>query len=191
MTVAVIHDDDGKITILRSGRESGVRIDAEATGQPYVITEDEVDVEQHYVRVSTDEIVAYPARPSEAHVFNYSTETWELDLDIAKSQKWDELKIDRDDQEFGAFTWNGWEFDADEDSQARINAAVQAAILDDTYTATWTLADNTKQALTATQLKEVGKALGNHIKAAHDRGRIVRSLVDSATSTQDLEAISW
>lgn len=191
MTVAVIHDDDGKITILRSGREAGVRVDAEATGQSYVITEDEVDANQHYVRVSTDEIVAYPARPSEAHVFNYSTETWELDLALAKAQKWDDLKIDRDDQEFGEFTWNGWQFDADADSQARINAAVQAAILDDTYTATWTLADNSTQSLTATQLKEVGKALGDHIKAAHDRGRIVRSQVDAATTAQELEAISW
>lgn len=191
MTVAVIHDDDGKITILRSGRESGVRTDAEATGQGYVITEDDVDPEQHYVRVSTDEIVSYPARPSQAHFFNYNTETWELSLEVAKSQKWDELKLDREDQEFGTFTWNGWEFDADADSQARINAAVQAAILDDTYTDTWTLADNSTQALTATQLKDAGKALADHIKAAHERGRILRQQVNNATTVEQLEAISW
>ena len=63
------------------------------------------------------------------------------------------LQADRDAQEFGAFTYNGAQFDADADSQARINSAAQAAMIDDTFDAIWTLADNTTQALTATQLK--------------------------------------
>lgn len=191
MTVAVIHDDDGKITILRSGNEAGVRADADASGSDYVITDEDVDADQHYVRVTTDEIVAYPKQPSEVHVFNYATETWEWDINLAKAQAWANIKLDRDDDEFGDFTWNNWVFEADADSQARITAAVQSALLDDAFTTTWTLKNNTTQSLDCEQIKQLGKALGDHIKQAHERGRIVRAQIDAATTTEELEAISW
>ncbi|QDP58956.1 MAG: hypothetical protein Unbinned2819contig1003_42 [Prokaryotic dsDNA virus sp.] len=181
---AVIYKDSGEVV---STVQNATALSME--GKTYI--EAVVDGEPEDYYVSGGELREKSERPSSAHFFNYDTAAWELNLDEAKAQAWDNLKLDRDAQEFGAFSYNAWMFDADADSQARINSAAQAAMIDDTFDAIWTLADNTTQALTATQLKELCKALSNHIKAAHDRGRIVRAQVEAATTIQELEAISW
>ena len=101
------------------------------------------------------------------------------------------MKDARNSQEFGEFAWNSNTFQCDPGSQSRIQAAVQSAIIDTSFTTTWTLSDNTTQTLNATELKELGKALADHVKQCHDRGRIVRGLIDAATTEADLEAIVW
>ena len=181
---AVIYKDNGEVV---STVQNATAVSM--AGKTFI--EAVVDGEPEDYYVNGGELREKGERPSNAHFFNYDTAEWELNLNEAKAQAWDNLKLDRDAQEFGAFVWNGWQFDADADSQARINSASQAAIIDDTFDAIWTLADNTTQALTATQLKEICKALGDHVKAAHDRGRIVRAQVEAATTIQELEAISW
>ena len=129
--------------------------------------------------------------PSGGHVFNYATGSWDLDIDLARSAKWDPINAARSAQEHDTFEWNGNVLQCDESSQVRIQAAVQAAIIDDSVTNVWTLADNSTQTLNATELKAMGKALSEHIKACHDRGRMLRAQIDAATTQQELEAIVW
>jgi len=136
-------------------------------------------------------IVSKGAQPSEGHVFNYATEQWELDIDLARSKKWKAIKIERQVRELSTFEWNTHTFQCDEASQMRIQAAVQAAIIDDGLSMVWTLADNTTQTFNATELKQIGKALSDHVKQCHDRGRILRGEIEAATTVDDLEAISW
>lgn len=114
-----------------------------------------------------------------------------FDLDIAKSEKWWLIKADRDSEEFGTFVWNDHTFDCDEVSQRRIQGAVQLAALDNTTVMDWTLADNSVQTFTATELEQIGQALAAHVNACHVKARGLRAQIDAATTEAELGTISW
>ena len=74
------------------------------------------------------------------HAFNYETRQW-VDtraIDELKSQKWAEIKLQRDAIEFGGFEFEGGVYDSDQVSQGRIMGAAAAGV-----DQTWTLADST------------------------------------------------
>lgn len=114
-----------------------------------------------------------------------------FDLDIAKSEKWWLIKADRDSEEFGTFVWNDHTFDCDEVSQRRIQGAVQLAALDDTTVMDWTLADNSVQTFSATELEQIGQALAAHVNACHVKARGLRAQIDAATTEAELGAVVW
>lgn len=191
MTNAVMYESNGKIVTIRSGNERSVRADAEASGKSYLITELDASLDDHYVSIANTAITAYPAKPADGYVFNYSTEAWEFDLASAKHDAWSMIKIARDIEEFGTFVWSGHTFDCDEVSQRRIQGAVQLAALDSTTSMDWTLSDNSVQTFNATQLQDIGQALAAHVNACHVKGRAKRAAIDAATTEAELDAISW
>ena len=120
------------------------------------------------------------------HVFNYETRQW-VDtraIDELKSQKWAEVKSQRDQLEFGGFEFEGNVYDSDQVSQGRIMGAVSAGV-----DQTWTLADNTTVNLTASQLQQLYSALQAHIANVHERGRTARQLISDAETKEEVEAI--
>ena len=120
------------------------------------------------------------------HVFNYETRQW-VDtraIDELKSQKWAEIKSQRDQLEFGGFEFEGNIYDSDQVSQGRIMAAAVAGI-----DQTWTLADNTTVELSASHLQQLYAALQAHIASVHERGRIARQLVFEAETREQVEAV--
>ena len=191
MTTALIYENTGEIVGIRSGNYRSVVIDADKSGKSYILSDADASFDSHYVRVSTQEVVAYPDKPSDNHVFNYETEAWQFDVELGRQRKWRDMKAARDQQEFGQFVYNASTFECDAQSQSRIQAAAQSAIIDSAFSTTWTLADNTTQTLNATQTKDLAKALADHVKQCHDRGRIVRAEIDAATTEAQLEEIVW
>lgn len=181
---AVIYNAEGKVL---SQQLNATELALE--GKSYVQHKIEGDLDDFYV--SGGEVLSKGSAPSEGHVFNYGTGSWELDIALARSLKWDAIKAARSAQERDTFEWNGNVLQCDESSQMRIQAAVQAAIIDDSVTNVWTLADNSTQTLNATELKAMGKALADHIKGCHERGRMLKAQIDAATTLQELEAIVW
>ena len=120
------------------------------------------------------------------HVFNYETRQW-VDtraIDELKSQKWAEIKLQRDAIEFGGFEFEGGVYDSDQVSQGRIMGAAAAGV-----DQTWTLADNTTVELSAPQLQQLYAALQAHIAGVHERGRIARQLVFEAETREQVEAV--
>lgn len=118
-------------------------------------------------------------------IFDYEKKGW-IDprtLDEIKTQKWDEIKTERDQLEFGGFEFEGNIYDSNQVSQGRIIGAAVAGI-----DQTWTLANNTTVELTAQQLKELYAALQAHIANAHERGRIARQLVFDAETKEQIES---
>lgn len=184
---AVYKVDTGEI--IRTGvcPESAVSLKASGDNEALVVG----SASDLHDYVKDGEIVSKGAQPSKGHVFNYATEQWELDIDLARSKKWKAIKIERQMRELSTFEWNTHTFQCDQASQMRIQSAVQAAILDDSLSMVWTLADNTTQTFTASDLKQIGQALSNHVKDCHDRGRILRAQIDAATTQEELEAIVW
>ncbi len=191
MTTAVMYNSDGMITSVRSGSYRGVLADAEASGQAYLVTDDSVDLDRFYVNTLTNEAVEYPEKPSEAHAFNFTSYTWELDLSEAKKSAWNRIKRSRGVDEFSTFEWNSHTFQCDERSQSRIMSAVQRAQLDAALTMIWTLSDNSTVSLNATELKQVGQALSSHIDACHVKARGLRGQIDAAETEAELDLITW
>lgn len=130
--------------------------------------------------------VEMPAQPSPHFIFDYEVKQW-IDprtLDEIKTQKWAEIKAERDQLEFGGFEFEGNIYDSDQVSQGRIMGASLAGV-----DQVWTLADNTTVELSASQLQQLYAALQAHITSVHERGRIARQLIFEAETKEQIEAI--
>lgn len=125
--------------------------------------------------------------PTPNHTFDYVIKEW-VDLrtlDQIKAQKWAEIKSERDRIEFGGFEFEGNIYDSDQVSQGRILGAASAGLGQ-----VWTLANNTTVNLTADQLVQLYQALQIHIAIAHERGRTAREAIMSATTKEDVAAVT-
>ena len=181
---AVFHDSDGRITSVQRNATANV-----IRGRSYVQADFSGDPDDFYV--SGGEVIPKGEKPSSAHFFDYSSASWTLDLNEAKDQAWEEIKRNRENQEYGTFSWNSHTFQCDQLSQSRIMSAVQRAQLDSTLTMVWTLSDNTTVSLNATELKQVGQALSSHIDACHVKARSKRADINAATTQAEIDAITW
>ena len=140
---------------------------------------------EYYVR--DGEVKRIPNTPDNVFcIFDTLSEQW-IDprtLDDIKAQKWDEIKSQRDQLEFGGFEFEGNTYDSDQVSQGRIMGAALAGV-----DQVWTLADNTTVELSASQLHQLYVTMQAHIASAHERGRIARLAIDSALTKEDIEAV--
>jgi len=114
-----------------------------------------------------------------------------FDVAHAQGQKWQSIKMARDALEFSTFNWGGYTFQCNEVSQRRIQGAVQLAALDTNVVMDWTLSDNSSQTFNATELQQIGQALGAHVNACHVKARGLRAAIDAATTETELDAINW
>lgn len=133
-----------------------------------------------------DSFVGIGTPPSRHHIFNYELKEWydPRKLDDIKSQKWEQIKSQRDVFEFGSFEFEGGIYDSDQVSQGRILGAVLAGLPQ-----IWTLANNETVSLSAEQLRSLYTALQMHVAIAHGRGRIAREAIQAATTKEQVEAI--
>ena len=140
-----------------------------------------------YFDGEANKFVSIGEPPSTHLTFDYTTKQW-IDprtLDEIKAQKWDEIKSQRDQLEFGGFEFEGNIYDSDQVSQGRITGAAVAWV-----DQTWTLASNTTVELTALQLQQLYAALQTHIASVHERGRIARQLIFEAETKEQVEEIN-
>lgn len=132
--------------------------------------------------------------PSPAHVFNWAGKQWEdpRTLQDLKDEKWEAIKLERAARESGTFQWAEHIVDAD---LSRISGAASrvlvAQALGQSYSDTWTLADNSTLPVTGADIFAMGAALGEHISACHAHGRLLRQQIENATSKEEVEAITW
>jgi len=186
--IVATYEENGQIIGIMSGPRQSIDAAIESGVQCVVIAhEDEADNKY----VLDGQLAEKGTPPSEAHTFDYDLKQWVYDLEDQKSAKWQTIKLQRSEQEFGTFDWGGYTFQCDEVSQRRIQGAVQLAAIDSTMTLDWTLADNTVQTFTAAEYVQIGQALANHVSQCHERGRILRQQIQSATTEAELEAIVW
>jgi len=181
---AVFYDSYGRITSVQKNATENVVGD-----RNYIQMDLEGDPDDFYV--VDEQILPKGDSPHDTAEFDYATKQWTVLLADQKATKWSEIKIARDSEEFGTFTWSTHTFQCDETSQRRIQGAVQLAQLDSTTTLDWTLADNTVQTFNATELQQIGQALAAHVNACHVKSRTKREEIDAATTEAALDAIIW
>ena len=146
----------------------------------------EAVVSSSYYSFTEKRFIALSDAPSPQHVFDYDIKQW-IDpraLEEIKAQKWDEIKTQRYQLEFGGFEFEGYIYDSDQVSQGRIMGAASAGV-----DQIWTLADNTTVELSASRLQQLYSALQAHIASVHERGRIARQLILEAETKEQVEAV--
>lgn len=116
-------------------------------------------------------------------------------LDDLKLAKRKEINTSRDAAEQGGFFYMGKTFDSDIVSCIRIQGAAQsmqaAAMVDEVSTITWTCQDNTTIELTAQELLGLSIALAEWSNQCHQKATALKAQIESATSQEELEKITW
>jgi len=112
-------------------------------------------------------------------------------LSEIKSGCWSGIKMIRDKHEFGGFVFDGATYDSDAIAQQRIQGAMLLASQDSSVSMTWMLANNNTVTLNAEKIINLGKALAHHVNTVHNKARDLRLKIEAATSTSELDAISW
>ena len=118
-----------------------------------------------------------------------------LAVEDVRLARWAYVKARRMAAEFGPFEFEGLVFDADQMSQARIQGAVQLAVLSlqagGNFAIDWTLADNTVVTLSAAQMLGVGQALAANVQAAYDTARVLRQQIEAAGTAEAIGEVRW
>lgn len=139
-----------------------------------------------YWSFDDEKFIEPDTQPTPFHLFNYETKNWEdsRNLSQLKEAKWTLLKRQRDIAEFGGFEFEGVVYDSDRVSQSRIMGAALAGV-----DQVWTLADNSTVSLTSIKLLELYQALQAHVASVHERGRIARAAIETASTKDEIESI--
>lgn len=141
-----------------------------------------------------------PDPPSAKHIWDRKGGAWAdpRTLEDLRSSAWERIKAARMAAETAPVTACGGRlFQADILSQMRIQAAVQLAQL--AYTGgtaaqlgiPWTLADNSVYSLSYADVIDLGLSVAQQVMAAHAKGRVLRTIIESATTRQEIDAVQW
>lgn len=112
-------------------------------------------------------------------------------VEPARLVKWSQVKARRDEVIDGGAPVPGLgTFDSDMLSRINITGAVTLAqIGGQSFSISWTLADNTVVQLNAAQMIGVGAAVGQFVAAAHANAQALRADIEAAQDFAELEAI--
>lgn len=126
--------------------------------------------------------------PSEYHVIDRVNKVWfdPRTLDQIKDHKWIEIKQQREATEYGGFLFEGYFYDSDMTSQARIANASDLGVAMD-----WTTQDNQVVFLSAEQLKALKMALAQHIALCHEKGRLARKLISESETLEQIASVTY
>jgi hypothetical protein len=141
--------------------------------------------------------VAKGDRPGPWAVWDAQGKQWVDPRDLAslKAAHWIGIKAERDQREYGTFTWDGSEFDCNRDSTAKIMGAVQTAMLSaqagQSFSVDWTLADNTVRVMSGVDMISAGMTLMAAVSNLYETSRTLRAQIDAATTAEEVQAITW
>lgn len=135
--------------------------------------------------------------PNDFSYWDYSTSKWVdiRSIDIIKEEKWKQIKLSRSEALFAPLITPFGTFDATMTAQKSITDAIlllqTLQQLGTPTTIDFTLADNTTTTLTTEQLVQVGILLGQRTQEIYSHGRILRNMIDMATTATEVENITW
>lgn len=106
-----------------------------------------------------------------------------------------QMRQKRDEIEYGTFVWDGSTFDGSAASVGRLIGAVMMAqwaqAASQSFSVSWTLADNSERVLTGSELVSVAQALGDHVLTAHDKYKTAKAAIAAATTIAEIQAVTW
>ena len=123
-----------------------------------------------------------------------------LPLASLKERKRREINGLRDDPETLKFKYNGLYYDSGVEPSLKINTTAtlvnskmiqQGKEIASQIKITWTTYDNTDVELNGTQVIELLEAMVSHVSEVHVRGRVIKALIESALTRQEVNQITW
>ena len=186
--IAVVYEANGKIARVCSGSEEGVKLTLEQDGRSFLYVDNHPE-ENSYI--TDGKVVAMPTKPNENCNFNYDTKAWDYDLTEAKREAWTRVKLSREADECGNFTWSDNTFQCDEHSQRKLMLTMQRALIDSSLSMDWTLADNTVKTFSSADYLNIGTAMSTHINACHEKAKGLRTKINAATTQDELDDITY
>jgi hypothetical protein len=112
-------------------------------------------------------------------------------IEEVKETKIYELKSERDAREEAPVEYKGKLWDFDTKSRDRINAAATALEVSGVESITWTSYDDSSLELSVIDLKSIVATAAIRGDYLHKRYRELRDLVNSATTIEEVQLISW
>lgn len=147
------------------------------------------DIKTQYI--ANGEAVDMGPRPSDHHIFDFTTKEWTLDLDAARSSAWARVKKARDVEIASGVGYEGHIFDSCEQSMHRMMMCAQAVQASQDSTVAWTLADNSSVIIHATDILRISSLMWTRFQALFAKGQRLREQIQQATTQAQLGAISW
>lgn len=187
----ISYDNQGRILICQSGPDDSLIAEQEKSEENTVFNADPVTSETHFIDIVAKEVKSKGDKPSNAYIFDYDSAQWAFNIAEAQKEKWLEIKEQRTYQEFSSFEWQNNQIQCNEVSQRRLQGAVQMAAINPSIVIDWTMEDNSVVSLAASQVIDMGTALGLHVTATHERGRMLRQLINDATTETQIDLIIW
>ena len=194
VTTVEIEFDDKQTSILAA------KIDPTVEGQENTFTDAARALtvwEAPRMYFSGDSLHVLPDRPNPYEEWDWVSHSW-MDLrtlDVAKAQKWSEMKVARDNAMRSDLSTPFGSFDANAPAQKSITDAVllvqTLASIGESVDIGFTLADNSSITLTTTQMVQVGLLLGQRTQQVYSQGRILRDAINAATDLVTVQAITW
>lgn len=131
-------------------------------------------------------LIKKPAKPSGNYQFDYVTKTWVdlYTLDELKTQKWEQVKQQRDIL-LSKILFNGVWFSSDAVSQQHLALAIQSG-----QDAVWTSLDNQQIAMTNEQLRNLYQAIAEQTQAIHAKSQQLRQMIENAKDKNMLANIN-
>lgn len=116
-----------------------------------------------------------------------------VSLKEARANAWASAKVARDAAEAADFDYGGVLYQPD---VARITGAVLEAMLpraedEPPFSIDWTVSDNSVVTLNAAQMVGLGRTLAARMSAIHHKGRLLRALIDNATTPAEAYGYTW
>jgi len=113
-------------------------------------------------------------------------------LEQAQAAAWTAAKVDRDKAEAAPFEFEGGLYDPNKENvTGAAFVAYMAQAVGQSISRRWTLADNSRRDLNGTQLIAMGLALTTRVDAIHERGRMLRDLINNATTPAEAYGYTW
>lgn len=119
------------------------------------------------------------------------TELYAQDPAQAKAHKRQALSDARYQAEIGGTTFNGIPLRTDRQTQATLTSAMLFAQADANFTTDWKLGDGQFITLDAATVIGLAGAVLSHVQTQFTREKDLNALVDSATTAEELNTITW
>lgn len=116
-------------------------------------------------------------------------------LEDAKQQKWFDIKMKRDSEERSPLPFLNKLLDFDSISSERlawaIDAARTAVMAGQSFSVEWTCTDNSVLPMTEQDILGIPIAVAQRSDTLHKKARAMKAQIDSATTKEDVYAITW
>ena len=138
--------------------------------------------------------VVRPPRPGATFIWNRGLQAWEDTRTLLQRQdaQWEVIKQAEREADAAPFTMDGHVFQAGPNSRKVLaEAAIEALMLvvtGGTTTFEWTLANDSRIALTEAQVLALARGIGARGREVHDKAQLLRAQIYASTTP---ESIAW